>query len=295
MSFLTFSIPPFPTLIKAGDFVFQKGTKHFKRTYTVFDLLYVRTGTLYITEDNKKYEVSEGQYLILRPGLEHFGHKNSLVTTEIYWLHFQMEGNYSIQEESVLNWAAVLKDESTYTEPARYIFKIPCYGEVEHLEYIDKLFENIVSLADIQTPEYPLRQQIYFNDLILQLQIEAMRIPSATERLCEDALKYIRKNFQKDINMEDISKELLFHPDYITRCMQKTLGMSPVQYLNHYRISQAKRLLVTTNDKVMTISHEVGISDHTYFSKLFKKYEGTTPLEYRKMIQRIRIDDAPSN
>jgi YesN/AraC family two-component response regulator len=291
LSFLTFPIPPFPTLIKAGDFVFQKGTSHFRRVYTVFDLLYVKSGKLYLTEDEKKYEIGKGQYLILQPGLEHYGHKKCEESTEIFWLHFQIEGDYYIQQETSLNWSDIFQSEGTYTEPSQYTFRLPAFGEIGQTDFVEKLFENIISLGDYQTPEHPLRQQIYFNDLILQLQKEAMRIPTATERLCEDALRYIRKNFQTDMKMEDLSRDLLFHPDYITRCMQKTLGLSPMQYLNQYRIAQAKRLLVTTHDKVMSISQEVGIADHTYFSKLFKKYEGITPLEFRKMMQRVRMGD----
>jgi YesN/AraC family two-component response regulator len=56
--------------------------------------------------------------------------------------------------------------------------------------------------------------------------------------------------------------------------------------LTHYRLHQAKRLLVETEYKVSTISREVGIEDVTYFSKLFKKVEGTTPMEYRRLVHR---------
>jgi YesN/AraC family two-component response regulator len=57
-------------------------------------------------------------------------------------------------------------------------------------------------------------------------------------------------------------------------------------YLNQYRMNQAKTLLATTDEKVASISKEVGIVDSTYFSKLFKRLEGMSPLEYRNVIHR---------
>jgi YesN/AraC family two-component response regulator len=51
-------------------------------------------------------------------------------------------------------------------------------------------------------------------------------------------------------------------------------------------MNQAKKMLATTDDKVANISQEVGITDSTYFSKLFKRLEGMSPLEYRKVIHR---------
>jgi YesN/AraC family two-component response regulator len=86
--------------------------------------------------------------------------------------------------------------------------------------------------------------------------------------------------------MSDMSTFLHFHPDYITRCVQKTIGISPMQYLYQFRIAQAKRLLSTTNDKISSICKDVGIEDQGYFSKLFRKLEGMSPIQYRRIVHR---------
>nr|WP_272899213.1 helix-turn-helix transcriptional regulator [Caldalkalibacillus salinus] len=93
-------------------------------------------------------------------------------------------------------------------------------------------------------------------------------------------------HYQEPVKMEDLGQALLFHPDYITRCMQQMTGLSPLQYLRQYRLSIAKHLLATTNKKMSSISKDVGILDPTYFSKLFKKTEGLTPIEYRRVVRR---------
>ena len=286
MNVITFLVPPFPTFIKSGIGKFTVGKKHFKRTFPIFDLLYVTSGTLFMMENGIPYEVKSGQYLLLTPGLEHSGHKNSQEETMFYWLHFTIEHAYEVGTKQEIHWGEIYLKEGDFVQPAQFQFHIPKFGQIRHEDFVKRLFENIISIQDSRIPEYLLKQQIYFQELLIQLQKEAMSIPSATERICEDAISFIQKNYHEEIKMEDIARELHFHSDYITRCMQKVVGLSPTRYLNQYRITQAKRLLASTNDKIMVVSRNVGISDHTYFSKLFKKIEGISPSEYRQFVHR---------
>ncbi|MCA1031011.1 helix-turn-helix domain-containing protein [Bacillus timonensis] len=286
MSFLTFLIPPFPTLIKSGEGHFRMGKKHFKRVFTVFDFIYVTSGKLFMTENGIDYELSKGQYIILIPGLEHFGTKNCTEDTKFHWIHFKIHGEFDLTDNNEINWGNVYLKEGDFVEPPQYHFQIPRTGQVKYTDHLEKYFEYMLGTEKLHTPDSRLRQQIYFEEFLIQLQKEAMSIPSATEGISEMVIAYIQQNYQMDIKMEDLARDLHFHSDYITRCVQKTLGISPIQYLQQYRMSQAKRLLASTNDKVMTISKNIGILDHTYFSKLFKKMEGMTPSEYRQFAQR---------
>ncbi|MBD8067583.1 AraC family transcriptional regulator [Bacillus sp. PS06] len=286
MTVLHFNIPPFPTFIKGGEAILPVGKKHFKRTFSVFDLIYVSEGKIFLAEDGKKFEIGKGQYIILVPGLEHLGYKGCETHTKYYWIHFRAEGEYKIKKRKDINWGNILLDEGDFETPSKYVFQIPRIGSVNQSKYVESIFENMVSVGVTNTPETALRQQIHFEELFIQLQKDVMTVPNATENVTEKALSYIQQHYKEDIKMEDIANELHFHSDYITRCMQKTIGMSPIHYLNKYRIGQAKRLLTKTNDKVMTISKSVGIQDHTYFSKLFKKMEGVSPSDYRQFSQR---------
>ncbi|MFD1735271.1 helix-turn-helix domain-containing protein [Bacillus salitolerans] len=286
MSYISFRVPPFPTFIKGGEAVFSTGKKHFKRTFSVFDLLYVKSGTLFMVENNQKFDVEEGQYIILIPENEHYGYKGCEKETEFYWLHFVLEGACRIVDKMDLDWTKLTVREGTFEEPALFDFYIPQSGQISQRELLEQMLHQLVLIGNEQTPDNSLRQQTLFQELLLQLQKQALQIPSATERVCEDALKYIRENYQKPMKMTDMSGYLHFHPDYITRCVQKTIGINPSQYLNQYRIAQAKRLLATTNDKIAAICKEVGIEDQGYFSKLFKKLEGMSPVEYRRVVLR---------
>ena len=64
---------------------------------------------------------------------------------------------------------------------------------------------------------------------------------------------------------------------------KEIMGKSPMDYLITIRINKASELLIGTNNSIQTISSSVGYEDSLYFSKLFKKVKGISPLQYRKI------------
>ncbi|WP_078548194.1 AraC family transcriptional regulator [Litchfieldia alkalitelluris] len=286
MTVIHIHIPPFPSFIKMGEATLSIGKKHFKRTFHIFDLIYVTEGVVYISENGFKYEIRCGEYLILAPGFEHFGFKGCEVESKYFWIHFNVEGEYYLKKTKEINWGNIKIKEGDFISPHHFLLQIPQFGKITQTKFVENIFMNMLDEGVTTSPDFPLRQQIYFQELMIQLQKEAMTIPSATESVTDKTLQFIQMHYKEDIKMEDIAGELHFHTDYITRCMQKTIGVSPIHYLNQYRIAQAKKLLTSTNDKVMVISKSVGIQDHTYFSKLFKKIEGVSPSEFRQFSQR---------
>ncbi|WP_230504951.1 AraC family transcriptional regulator [Sutcliffiella rhizosphaerae] len=284
---IAMSIPPFPVFIRGGESTFFQGEHHFSRIFSVFDLLYVKKGTLYMQEGDKQFEVGEGQYVILVPGKRHEGYADCTDQTDYFWLHFVIDDNeYEMVEDKELDWSYVYKKEPTFTEVGHYLFHLPQYGEVKRREIVEGQLAALLNIGDAHVPDHYLQQQLQFSEFIIQLQKEAFSIPSATEKVCESAMKFIQENYKQQLSMTVLKESLNFHPDYLTRCMQKTIGISPMQYLSHYRLHHAKRLLAETEYKVSAISREVGMEDVTYFSKLFKKVEGITPLEFRRLVHR---------
>ncbi|MCT8137880.1 AraC family transcriptional regulator [Anaerobacillus sp. CMMVII] len=287
MNTLSFQVPPFPTYITGRIDFFPKGTKHIKRVFSVFDILFVKEGIIHMDENGVLYDIKQGEYLILVPGFEHFSYKACETDTVYYWLHFQLEVPYELKNYLEINWGMILKQERTYTEAAKHVFHIPRYGKIGNQEFIYHELDRLFSTNETNAPEKRLKEQIIFQELIIQLQSDAIRIPTSADQVTKQTITYIQENYKEaTLKMSHIAKELLFHPDYITRCMQKTIGITPMQYLTSFRLSLAKELLTTTNEKLETISKKVGINDFTYFSRLFKKIEGITPIEFRRIAKR---------
>lgn len=286
MNVLSFSIFPYPLFIKGGLATFQPGAKHFRRIFTVFDLIYVKKGTMYITEDNEQFCISEGQYILLVPGLDHYGHDTHTEETDFYWIHFDMDQSYELLEKEELDWSDIFIKDATFTSPAEFQLYIPRYRQIVNRGQLEHLLEKIVEQHESNHPMERLQQQSTFEQIWSLLQQEAFEITTTSEKIALQVVEYIHGHYHKPIRITDIAHELLFHPDYLTRVMKKTKGRTPIEYLNYYRILQAKHLLASSEEKIISIARSVGIQDPTYFSRLFKKYEGMTPKQYRQLVYR---------
>jgi AraC-like DNA-binding protein len=286
MDYVTFSLPPLPVFIKGAESVFPEGKRHFRRTFSVFDLLYVKQGCLHMTEDGREFAVGSGQYLLLIPGREHYGHRPCSERTEYVWLHFLLT-DYEVVADHPVSRQTVMEKEATYTEPIQYRLAIRQYGELKQRERAEQLLNQIVEPNVDRDIERPLRQLLVFVEFLWHLQKQELSVPNASEQVSAAAVAYIENHFCEPVTLERVARELRFHPDYVTRCMQRTLGMGFSHYLAYYRLSKAKQWLAETNETVEAIAKRVGIDDSAYFSRLFKKMEGMTPTEYRRIAQRV--------
>jgi AraC-like DNA-binding protein len=88
------------------------------------------------------------------------------------------------------------------------------------------------------------------------------------------------------ITLNEVAKELGQHPTAITHRLQRKFGMSYSQYVGRMRVSMAKDLLRCTRLSTAEVSRRVGIKDGSNLGKLFRKFEGLSPQEYRRRFGR---------
>ncbi len=95
-----------------------------------------------------------------------------------------------------------------------------------------------------------------------------------------------QQKLDSEITLQQVAEILGETPSAISHRMKKLLGMHFSEYLGRMRIEEAKRLLRNSKLSATDIALRVGITDQSNFGKLFKKYAGMSPIEYRKRIQR---------
>ncbi len=98
------------------------------------------------------------------------------------------------------------------------------------------------------------------------------------------AIDYIQEHYNEQVTLNEVAENIYVSTFYISRMFKKELGKSFVDYLNDVRIEKSKELLKDVKYKTYEVAEIVGISDPHYFSKLFKKYSGMTPSEYRETL-----------
>ncbi len=111
-------------------------------------------------------------------------------------------------------------------------------------------------------------------------------VDEARSLRCQDIMKkvlaYIHQNYNRDLSLEDVAGAVYISPCYLSRIFKQTQGLNFIDYLTSVRLENAKHLLRTTSESIAEIAKKVGYRDPKYFSRVFKKYEGCSPGEYRK-------------
>lgn len=103
----------------------------------------------------------------------------------------------------------------------------------------------------------------------------------SVERL-KEMITYIRSHFAEEIALSDIAAAAGIGERECLRCFRKTLSISPVAYLNQYRVHMAAQALVQTTKTVLAVSEECGFSSNSYFTKVFRKIMHCTPKEFQQ-------------
>lgn len=97
----------------------------------------------------------------------------------------------------------------------------------------------------------------------------------------EAAKQYIQDHFRENIDREAVANVACITPNYLSKRFHAETGMSLREYVNQLRIAEAKRLLLSTNKSVSEIAGEVGFDNISYFSTVFRKLCGMSPVDWK--------------
>ncbi len=109
------------------------------------------------------------------------------------------------------------------------------------------------------------------------------------QEIVEKTIKFIKNNYRGKITLQTLADKVFLSPYYFSRIFKKSMGYSPIQYVNITRIQRAKELLKESDITISEISEKLGFFDVFYFSSLFKRIEGLSPLQYRKTLRNFAI------
>ena len=131
--------------------------------------------------------------------------------------------------------------------------------------------------------------QAYMNILVIQLMRDAslstIQVPVQPQknRQCAAARRYIDHHYKEPLTLDLLAAEANVNKYYLAHAFKQAYSISPINYLIACRIQEGKRLLADTDLSLSQISSILGFSSASYFSQSFRKAEGFSPIEYRKM------------
>ena len=97
----------------------------------------------------------------------------------------------------------------------------------------------------------------------------------------EKLVEFLRTNISEILTLDDISKVLFMSSSHIERLAYREFGCGAIRLFHRIKMDYAQLLLRTTNLPISNISSCLGYMDQGYFSRLFKKHVGITPLNYK--------------
>ena len=149
-----------------------------------------------------------------------------------------------------------------------------------HPFYLDRISSRyaaeIEAIKNVKTLPYFMRKM--FEDYCRLVNKHATRNYS---KLVKNVIIYVERDLSADISLKELAALNEVSATYLSTTFKKETGKSFVEFVNGRRIENAKHLLKTTRLQVQTVAQHCGFMDVQYFAKVFKKYTGVTPREYR--------------
>ena len=95
-------------------------------------------------------------------------------------------------------------------------------------------------------------------------------------------MRFIYDNYCSSLTLDDLAKVADLQPNYLCRFFKELTGKRPFDYINNLRINEAAKRLANSNQSVYQIAYACGFQDPCYFTRIFKKHMGISPIAFRK-------------
>ena len=110
---------------------------------------------------------------------------------------------------------------------------------------------------------------------------EALRQLGEAQRTVRKVIAYIHQHYAEPIARREMAAYAGVSERHLDRCFQQDTGITPVSYLNRYRVQQAKKMLTQTSKSLTEIALAVGFSSSTHFGRVFRREVGQSPSAYQ--------------
>ena len=124
--------------------------------------------------------------------------------------------------------------------------------------------------------------------------MELYEIDSSYSEYTKKTIKYVNRNYSKDISLSDAAEHIGVSSSYLSKIFKEDYGRGFNEFLNMVRIRSAKALLENEAMSLKDIADEVGFNNYHYFFKVFKNMVGITPVKYRKDINNKAVGNEES-
>ena len=230
-----------------------------------YQLLYISHGKGHFFINGEEKIVTKGHMILFRPGEPQVYYYYAQDKTEVYWVHF----TGSQIEEYLAHYDIPFEENIFYTGAS------PDY---------QWLYNQMIQELQLKRANYEELLRILLRHALLMINRyiqEGHNAGSDVLNEVERAVHYFNDNYNKSISIEQYAEEHIISKNWFIHCFKEVMKVTPMQYIVQLRIGVAKNYLEKSNKNITEIADSVGYDNPLYFSRLFTKYTGMSPKEYR--------------
>lgn len=274
--------PEFPVAVYLDDVSHEYVNWHW---HEEFEIGFVTEGSVILGCGNRKYQMKCGDIFFINSNVLHSMHKNNTSKQAIF--------------KSIAFHSSIISESINSVFYIKYLLPIlfnsnfrECIITKDSCSYQNMLniLSNAWNLVYSEASDYEIKVRNELSNLFCILnQFQkhiteniSPKMPNyLPEKRVQVLLDYIHTHYKDKITIEALAKTASISKTEVLRCFKAIMGLSPIRYLNTYRLQRAADMLINTEKSIQEIAEVCGFDDNSYFSKLFKKKYHVTPHDYR--------------
>lgn len=231
------------------------------------ELVYVFGGNGVFTVEGKEYPAVPGKLFYFYPGLVHQCETRGPDHVQFYAVHFSFHyGDGNTDCRLPLEPVNTITDQPGTKSAFSELLQNWKQPDISHVWKSNLLLERLI--FELLTG---LRSRV---------------IPDINHKRAELAAAYIEEHFMENLTISQLCQHVGVKEATLYRIFHEVWNESPMDFVTHRRIDKARELLYTEDCSVQCVGQMVGIDDPYYFSRLFRKWTGLSPRQYRSLFQK---------
>lgn len=231
-------------------------------THNITEIMAINSGRGVVSLQGKRYEVGKNDFLIVNPDILH----NEESKSQNFGVYIIGIENYLLENDDKD------KNVSYHAEDNRICY----YAEqiVKDYERESKTFYENANLLF----------SLIINEVLSNTQAKPVpNVKTTSNELINMVKKYLDGHFSEDISIKALADKFFINKTTLMHSFKKNMGISIIEYVIEKRLKESENWLKISNMSIAQIAERCNFSNPSYYTQHFKRRNGITPVEYRKL------------
>ncbi|MCC4443310.1 helix-turn-helix transcriptional regulator [Limosilactobacillus reuteri] len=261
--------------------IIKKNNKNKEKTgVNIYELLIGIEGEVQLITNQSYYSLQKGSSILLPPNTD-LELKTLNEDSTYYCFQF-----FPKDEQKFFPYKQVVDCFNSREKLKRIINNviIPTQYQINNFRKINTLALEIIRQID-QTYYTDAIPSYAVTSLLLQLTndfVSGFFQGTIKDKRINEITKWIEENLSYKLTVQDVAEHFQLNYRYISKLLKQATGMSTSAYITHIKLELARQYLLESNLPLKLIADKSFFLDDKYFLKVFKKYVGETPTQYRQ-------------